>query len=184
MLPRVALLVSFTLGLAHEAHGQRLVPDRFASFALPRLESEGSPTPSTTFPDPLVQPNIGGPIAGGALGGALGLVGGYAIGYALGGGNRDSCGDVFPCGAVPGVIGAMIGEIVLLPVGVHIFNDRRGHFAMDLFTSAGVGALGVLLAATVSEGALSEGRALLVVPIIQLAATVAVERAAGRKDRR
>lgn len=113
-------------------------------------------------------------LAGGGLaGGAVGLFGGGVLGYTLSGGGR-ICGDD-SCGLLGGVYGAAMGEVVLLPLGVHLANRARGNYGYSLLASAAVGAIGVGLA-----GATNSTELLLAVPIGQLISSVLIERATSR----
>jgi hypothetical protein len=111
----------------------------------------------------------------GAVAGAAGLFGGAALGSALGGGNR-ICGDD-PCGLVGGAYGAMAGEALLLPLGVHLVNHRRGSYGTSLLASLGAGAAAAALLNDVQAG-------VVVVPLVQLTTAILVERATSRRSRR
>ena len=112
-------------------------------------------------------------VLGGLVGGAAGLLGGGAVGYAFGGGGR-LCGDD-PCGLEGGLLGAVGGEMLFLPLGVHLANHSRGNYGYSLLASVGLGLLGTGLASTANSGAL-----LLAVPIAQLASSIIIERATSR----
>lgn len=62
--------------------------------------------------------------------------------------------------------------------GVHLGNARRGDFLLDLVTAGGVWAAGFVVLVTSSEGI--AGPLAVAIPVVQLAATVAVERGRGR----
>jgi hypothetical protein len=70
-----------------------------------------------------------------------------------------------------------------LALGVHLGNGRRGNFALDLLTASGVWATGFVLFVASDNQDLAIPLAVLV-PIGQLAATTAVERAKGRAKER
>ena len=73
------------------------------------------------------------------------------------------------------VVGAPIGEVLLLPVGVHLANNRRGNLPLSLLTSIGIAGAGIFVAI-----AAEEPYALLTIPILQLTACTAIERSTGR----
>jgi hypothetical protein len=129
--------------------------------------------PATRIAPPLRgQPSIVGPIAGGLLFAAAGAAGGALLGAAADQGSRA----FIPAGAA---FGFLFGEAVVLPVGVHLGNGRRGLFLPDLGASVvgGVAALGL--------GAVTQsGVGYLVGVGGQLAMTVATERSASRRRQR
>ncbi len=118
------------------------------------------------------QVSIIAPGIGGLVGAAAGFVGGGLIGAALA---RNDRGDGWAeLGGF--LMGAVIGEVSLTPVGVHIGNKRQGSLALDFLTSAVTGIGGLIMASQ-----LSYAQSLLVlVPVVQISATVAVERMRGR----
>ena len=109
----------------------------------------------------------------GVIGGTVGVFGGGLIGSAVGGGNA-ICGDD-ACGLEEAVYGAILGESVLLPLGVHLANGRRGNYGLSLLASVGIGALGIL-----AVDASNDGIPLLVVPVAQLITSIAIERTTSR----
>jgi hypothetical protein len=72
--------------------------------------------------------------------------------------------------------GALLGESLLLPAGVHLANSRRGHYGNSALASLGLTVLGTGVAASIDNGV-----PLLVVPIGQLAASIAIERGTARE---
>ncbi len=115
-----------------------------------------------------------GMVGGGLLGGAVGFAAGALIGSAVGGGNA-LCGDD-ACGLEEAAWGAAIGESVLLPLGVHLVNHRRGNYGFSLLASAGIAGLGIL-----AVDATNDGWPLIPVPVAQLVSAILIERAtAGR----
>jgi hypothetical protein len=112
---------------------------------------------------------VGGMIVGGLAGGTIGFFAGGYAGFALDGGNR-VCGDD-PCGVEGALWGVVLGESVVLPLGVHIANGRRGNYGTELLTSVGIAVGGVMLAA-----ASDSGIPLLLVPIAQIASGIAIEK--------
>jgi hypothetical protein len=113
-------------------------------------------------------PDAGGMVVAGVTAGAVGLFAGAYAGGALGGGNR-ICGDD-PCGLEGALWGAVLGESVVLPLGVHLAGGRRGNYGTELVTSVVIATGGVLLAY-----ASGSGIPLLAVPIAQLASGIAIE---------
>ncbi len=73
------------------------------------------------------------------------------------------------------VVGAPIGESLLLPVGVHLANGRRGNLPLSLLASVGIAGAGIFAAVTAEDPYV-----LLSIPILQLAACTAIERSTGR----
>ena len=119
---------------------------------------------------------VGNMIFGGLVGGAIGF---FAFGFAgalIADSQASDDSEGFE--ALGGfVIGAIIGESVLLPLGVHIADKRRGDFATELLVSAGIAAVGIGLTGAMEDLAVVF---LPAVPIAQLAATIAIERKPAR----
>ncbi len=114
-----------------------------------------------------------GMVAAGLGGGTVGFFAGGLIGYELGGGSL-ICGDD-SCGLEEAAYGAIAGESVLLPLGVHLANRRRGNYGLSLLASAALGGLGIL-----AVNATNDGTPLIVVPVAQLVTSVLIERATSR----
>jgi hypothetical protein len=123
----------------------------------------------------------------GVLLGGVGFLAGGAVGYRI----ASSCQSGTPnpdnwCAVEATLIGAAIGGTSGMALGVHLGNGRRGSLALDLLTGGAVGGLGMVIAASSQRdhgGALT--RTLYFgIPVGQLAATVAVERAVGRSRAR
>lgn len=115
-----------------------------------------------------------GMLGGGLLGGAVGFAVGALAGSAVGGGNA-ICGDD-ACGLEEAAWGAAIGESVLLPLGIHLVNRRRGNYGLSLLASAGIAGVGIL-----AVDATNDGWPLIPVPVAQLVSSILIERAtAGR----
>lgn len=112
-------------------------------------------------------------VVSGVVGGAAGLFGGAIIGGTLGGGNSICYDD--PCGLEEALLGAVLGESVLLPLGVHLANHSHGNYGYSLLGSLAVGAVGIGLA-----GAIDSTELLLAVPIGQIISSVLIERATSR----
>lgn len=113
-------------------------------------------------------------IVGGLLSGAAGMfMGGYAgASLMCDRPNRDEW-----CGLIGFVWGGAVGESLMLPLGVHLTNGRRGNLALSTAASAGIAALGIL-----AVYATGDARPLLVVPLVQLAATITIEHATARPE--
>lgn len=117
---------------------------------------------------------------GGIAGGALGFFGGGLAGYTFETGLTGCAGDEW-CGFGGIVLGAVLGEMVMLPMGVHMANRSRGSYAPSLAMSLAVGLAGLVLASEAGEAA---GVLVAAVPAAQLLAAIAVERGtAARKLR-
>lgn len=119
-------------------------------------------------------------VFGGITGGALGLLGGGAAGYFLETAVFQ-CQSAEFCGFGGLLLGAAIGEVVLLPYGVHQANRSRGRYAPALATSVIIGVLGLAVASQSGEAAPT---VLFSIPAAQLLAAIAVERDTERKRRR
>ena len=74
------------------------------------------------------QPNVVLPVTGGLVGGAVGLYGGAVTGGSIA--DRDGSGDLDFLGGA--IIGGVLGEAFLLPLGVHLGNARKGSYLADL----------------------------------------------------
>ncbi len=112
------------------------------------------------------------PIIGGILAGAIGFFGGAALGLAIEQGvGCDNTNEM--CGLGGLILGAAIGEVLFMPVGIHLGNKRGGNFFLDTLSSIAVGAAG-LGASALSKGSI--GPFLVVTPIIQIGITTIVER--------
>lgn len=110
----------------------------------------------------------------GLLTGAAGFLVGGLVGAALLGETGESHSWV---GALQGaVVGGTIGESLMLPVGVHLANDRRGDLLLSMPASLVIGAGGALVGRRLERN----GKAwpvLVLTPIAQIAASIAIERA-------
>lgn len=139
------------------------------------------PAPSSLLPDlPLSddEPWVGWPVIGGLLLGTVGWFGGALIALEI----AEDCGeglcaldDVIYAGALTGTAG--------LALGVHLGNGRRGNFGLDFLTASGVWLTGFTLVLATGSDDLASALA-FAVPIGQLWATTAVERAKGREKAR
>jgi hypothetical protein len=111
------------------------------------------------------QPTIVLPVIGGAVGGLVGMYGGLLVGASI---ENDAYGDGITEGMALGFLG---GEMLMLPVGVHLGNGRKGSFLADLAVSAVIGTGAVLL-----TSATDDGTPIVVGAMVQYVAVVAVER--------
>ena len=106
---------------------------------------------------------------GGLLAGITGVVaGGFAGAVVERGGGCD--GDW--CGFAGAVHGAAAGSAVMVPVGVHLTNRRRGNLGRAMLYSLGVTAVGVAVA-----HATDDGIPILLIPLAQIVVSVAAETA-------
>lgn len=109
----------------------------------------------------------------------LGVVGVFLGGYA-GARIEENGGCAYDdfCGLAGAVVGATVGETILLPAGVHLANDQRGSYALDVGAAALAGLGGWILTFATNDGTF-----LLAIPAGQLIAAVLVERRSGRGSR-
>ena len=118
----------------------------------------------------LGRPVLGG-IAAGALGAGVGFLGGLAAYGACEG--DEIC-------LSPALAGAIVGETLALPLGVHLAEGRRGSYPLGALASAAVTAAGLGAMSLVGDsGAPAQGIAVLV-PVAQLLASITVERRTAR----
>ena len=109
----------------------------------------------------------------GLLTGAAGFLVGGLVGAVLLGNEGDS--DTW-VGALQGaVVGGTIGESLMLPVGVHLANDRQGDLLLSMPTSLLIGAGGALIGRKLERSGRS-WPVLILTPVAQLAASIAIER--------
>lgn len=112
-------------------------------------------------------------VLGGAAGALYGLyLGGYAGAHIDRWGERaghwDPCYECWLTTRV--VVGGLIGETLLLPLGVHLANGRRGSYRESALSSLLVAAIGLGAAFPTS------GAALIAVPLVQLHTSIRDER--------
>lgn len=111
-------------------------------------------------------------VAGGLTGGVVGFFGFGIAGALIASGLSDNQGDGYE--ALGGfAIGALVGESVLLPLGVHLTNRRQGDYGVSLLASAGIAALGLGL-----TGALQDMGIVFLpaIPLAQLVTSISLER--------
>lgn len=125
------------------------------------------PLPAS-LPTPAQQPTETADMAFAGI--ALGAVGAL-VGWHAGGRTTRS---------TPGaLIGAALGESILLPYGVHRANGSRGDYAASAFSSLAVGGVGLLaVLARMTDDSLAA--AAIVVPAVQLVVSIHVERGSSR----
>jgi hypothetical protein len=112
----------------------------------------------------------------GLLTGAAGFLVGGLVGAALSGDRADE--DSWVENLTGAVVGGTVGESLMLPIGVHIANDRRGDLLWSMPASLAIGTVGGVLARNFN----SKSKAwpiLVLTPIAQIAASIAIERNTG-----
>ena len=167
---RTPLVLLAALALAippRPVTAQRLAPSAFPSVES-ALTTGHPPVPRTAAGLPAAaraaKGNVGGMILGGVALGAAGLFGGALIGDRF---QRYPCEDCIE-GAF---FGALAGESLTIPLGVHLADRRRGNLAPALAASIGIGALGLGAAAVTDQWGI-----LLAIPVFQVAASIGIER--------
>ena len=114
------------------------------------------------------QPSIVFPMLGGAAGAVAGMYGGAFLGASL----EEPAHDI-----TPGMVyGFLAGEMLLLPVGVHLANGRKGSFLADLAVSVVIGTSAVF-----ATSAMDDGTPLVLGALAQYADVIAVERATAKR---
>jgi hypothetical protein len=141
---------------------------------LTSVASSASPPASAAGSEPW----IGWPILGGLALGTAGWFAGALLALEI----EEDCGEDFCFFDEVIFLGAATGTTGLA-LGVHLGNGRRGNFALDLLTAGAVWATGFVLFVASDNSDLAVPLA-FIVPIGQLAATTAVERAKGRAKAR
>ncbi len=112
----------------------------------------------------------------GLLTGAAGFVVGGLVGAALSGDRNDN--DSWVEALQGAFVGGTIGESLMLPVGVHLANDRRGDLLWSMPASLAIGVTGALIGRRTER----TGKAwpvLILTPIAQLAASITIEKHTG-----
>jgi hypothetical protein len=114
-----------------------------------------------------------GPVAAGLAAGAIGFFAGGFAGYGI---DRMSSNYYDELNGFWGVvIGAPIGESLLLPVGVHLANGRRENLPLAMLASVGIAGAGIAMAAAADDAMI-----VIAIPIAQLVACTAIERSTSR----
>jgi hypothetical protein len=112
----------------------------------------------------------------GMLTGLAGLLVGGLVGAALSGDRDDA--DSWVESLQGAVVGSTVGESLMLPVGVHLGNDRRGDLLLSMPASLAIGVAGAAIARRFDSKKKSLP-ILILTPIAQLAASIAIERETG-----
>ena len=152
------LLVALLLICAPAAFGQR--PRYSVQFQALEFET-GSSTKMAVY---------------GLATGTAGFLLGGLVGAALSGDRDDH--DSWVESLQGAVIGGTVGESLMLPLGVHLANDRRGDLLLSMPASLAIGVGGALIGRRLER----TGKAwpvLILTPIAQLAASMAIERNSG-----
>jgi hypothetical protein len=156
-----ATIVLTMLLLASVAHAQRVVDTRAAA-VVPVPKSETPATPAV--PSVRTGRSNGAMVATGTVFAIAGLFGGAYAGAAMECGNDA---DSF-CGLGGGILGAMAGEVLMLPMGIHHASNRSAYDEKLKLSFAVM--LGGLILAPVTAGV-----SLLAVPPVQLAMIIRAE---------
>jgi hypothetical protein len=109
----------------------------------------------------------------GLLTGAAGFLIGGLVGAALIGDADDA--DSWVDALQGAVVGGTVGESLMLPIGVHLANGRRGDLLLSMPASLAIGAGGAWVGRRLER----TGRiwpVLILTPVAQLAAAIAIER--------
>jgi hypothetical protein len=164
---RFAVALSALLAAASSIDVPSLAAQRLESHPFPTFDARRTPPPVartivTVARSP--DPNTAGMLFGGLLLGAGGLFAGALLGDRM---------QAYPCeDCIEGAFyGALVGESLAIPLGVHLGDRRRGNAGTALAASLGIGALGLGAAAVTDEW-----RLLLVIPVAQIASSIAIER--------
>jgi hypothetical protein len=158
-----ALLAAASSIVAPSLAAQRLEHRAFPTFDARRAPSTPAARSIPTTPR-TPEPNTGGMVLGGLLLGAGGLFAGALLGDRF---QRYPCED-----CIEGAFyGALVGESLAIPLGVHLGDRRQGNAGTALAASLAIGALGLGAAA-----ATDEWRLLLAIPVAQLASSMVIER--------
>jgi hypothetical protein len=81
-----------------------------------------------------------------------------------------------------GVVVAAVGEGLLLPLGVHLANRRSGSYITSALVSLGLAVGGLLALEAVDYDPPGVPIILVAVPVAQIAASIAIERATDEGD--
>ena len=109
----------------------------------------------------------------------LGLAG-FAIGGLTASGIASDCTSHELCQLEAAFYGAAAGGTFGMALGVHLGNKRRGNLALDFVTGAAIWGAGIGIAAASDWDDTVTPVAFVMIPIVQLVSTVAVERAVGQ----
>lgn len=161
-----ATILSFSLlFMATSAEAQRLALSQSAAAAIP--SHAGHPSPAA-LAVPQTPPSAPSMVVTGMLFGLGGIMAGGYVGADL------ACANARPdewCELGGAILGGLIGELVMLPMGVHVASDRTS-YRRKLFISTATFLAGAVLAPVTG------GATLLLAPPAQLALLVRAERRA------
>ncbi|MCI0695062.1 zinc ribbon domain-containing protein [candidate division KSB1 bacterium] len=132
-----------------------------------------SPAQDWTEPNYRSRGSAEGCMAAGLLAGTIGFFGGGLVGAKIDQASSDGYEEWD--GLYGFVVGAPIGESLLLPVGVHLANGRRGNLPLAVLASVGIAGTGIAMAASAGDA-----KILVAIPIAQLLACTAIERSTSR----
>lgn len=121
-------------------------------------------------------------MAGGLAGGVVGLFMGGLVGAQVARHDCDTGCD--ESALILAIFGAMAGESIMLPLGVHLTNRRQGSYLPAMLTSVALTAGGILLAESLSETTVRHSAPtvlLITVPVMQLATSILIERRTARR---
>jgi hypothetical protein len=140
------------------------------------------------------QRSTGRLVAGGLAGGAAGALAGglLAAGLRVLGtcDDQDGCLDRYADWAISG---AILGQSLGVPVGVHFANDRQGHLPPALLASAGIGTAGLLAYRAIQRYGTDDwgntrgnpdaltAVTIVAMPVLELVASIAIERTTSRR---
>jgi hypothetical protein len=162
----IAMMIVW-LAAAPPVQAQMPAPAHFESWQ-PDLRAR---TGRITLRDSTTAKGSGSGMVLGGIGGTLiGWIAGGLVGGAL---TRTHGEDAQWEGAI---YGAMVGATAGVAVGVHMGNHSQGNLLNDLLVSAGIGAVGIVLTSA-TQSALP----ILLTPLAQVIATIALEDHASRK---
>ncbi|MGH7601067.1 MAG: hypothetical protein ACREOI_32315 [bacterium] len=173
-------MVNLEAGKFCNACGTRL-PDRMPRRLSEAISQERDSLKTTNLALDWTEPNYRpkgsaeGCMAAGLLTGTIGFFGGGLIGVQIDKASSDGYEEWD--GLAGFVIGAPIGESLLLPVGVHIANGRRGNLPLAVLASVGIVGTGIAVAASTGDA-----KILVAIPFAQLLACTAIERSTGRNS--
>lgn len=170
MTTRIALLLC--LSLATDLRAQR-VSDAVVGYADTPPAAQVSPAPAATSVGLRREPSTTAMIITGTLFAAGGAMAGAVAGESL---ERCEPGEEF-CGVAGAVLGGIAGEILMLPIGVHVTSDQSSLGAKIRASWAATLAGAVLAGPT-------RGVSVLLIPPAQLFATILVEKRAIRRESR
>lgn len=161
---RFRFLLPMALGAAAPLRAQQL-PRHLPTYS-PTVEVREPAAPPQDTGRPAVAEQVVLGAVGAAMLGVAGFYGGALAGFTSTGGHK-ICGDD-PCGFLGAFLGALLGEAVGIGLGAHLGTGGKGT------AWAPVGAsLGVLIAAgMVGRGLDLPGEAIVLVPVVQVAAAV------------